>query len=84
MIKGRNKTLEERNYRAIERDSSSSLKDFSLDRRKYFKKYILRERVVEKDNQATNMGKLVETLLLEPEEFDNRFYMSSTVVRLQV
>jgi len=79
MIKGRNKTLEERNYRAIERDSSSSLKDFSLDRRKYFKKYILREKVVEKDNQATNMGKLVETLLLEPEEFDNRFYMSSTV-----
>jgi len=40
---------------------------------------LLREKVVEKDNQSTNMGKLVETLLLEPEEFDNRFYMSSTV-----
>lgn len=77
-IKGINKTVEERKYRAIETDSSSSLKDFSLDRRKYYRKYYLREKVEEKDNLATNMGKLVETLLLEPEEFDNRFYMSST------
>jgi hypothetical protein len=79
MITGKNKTKEERSYRAIETDSSSSLKDFSIDRRKYYKKYVLHEVVEEKDNQATNMGKLVETLLLEPEEFDNRFYMSSTV-----
>lgn len=79
MIKGINKTKEEIAYRAIETDSSSSLKDFSMDRRKYYKKYYLRQEVVEKDNLASNMGKLVETLLLEPEEFDNRFYMSSTV-----
>lgn len=79
MIKGINKTKEEAKYRAIPVDSSSSLKDFSMDRRKYYKKHYLRERVEEKDNLATNMGKLVETLLLEPEEFDNRFYMSSTV-----
>lgn len=77
MITGTNKTKEERKYRAIEKDSSSSLKDFSLDRRKYYKKHVLREKVDEKENLATNMGKLVETLLLEPEEFDNRFYMSS-------
>ncbi len=79
MIKGINKTKEEANYRAIETDSSSSLKDFSMDRRKYYKKYYLREKVEEKENLATNMGKLVETLLLEQEEFDNRFYMSSCV-----
>ena len=79
MIKGINKTKEEAKYRAIPVDSSSSLKDFSMDRRKYYKKYYLREKVEEKENLATNMGKLVETLLLEPEEFDNRFYMSSTV-----
>jgi len=78
MIKGVNKTAEERKYRAIETDSSSSLKDFSLDRRKYYKKYVLREKVEEKENLAANMGRLVETLLLQPEEFDNRFYMSST------
>ena len=79
MIKGINKTKEEVAYRAIEKDSSSSLKDFSMDRRKYYKKYYLREKVEEKENLAANMGRLVETLLLEPEEFDNRFYMSSTV-----
>lgn len=79
MIKGVNRTKEEAVYRAIPTDSSSSLKEFSMDRRKYYKKYYLREKVEEKENLATNMGKLVETLLLEPEEFDNRFYMSSTV-----
>jgi PDDEXK-like domain of unknown function (DUF3799) len=78
-IKGVNKTAEERKYRAIEKDSSSSLKDFSIDRRKYYRKYILQEKVEDKDNLAILMGKLVETLLFEPEEFDNRFYMSSSV-----
>lgn len=75
MIKGATKT--EGNYRAIYLDSSSSLKDFSLDRKKYFRKYILNEVVEEKDNQAINMGKLVENMLLEPHLFDEKFYMSA-------
>ena len=75
MIQGTTKT--EANYRAKGIDSSSSLKDFSIDRKKYFKKYILGENVEEKENHAANMGRVVETLLLEPEEFDNRFYLSS-------
>lgn len=77
MIKGVVKT--EANYRALMLDSSSSLKDFSMDRKKYHKKYIMNQVVEEKENQAANMGRLVETLLLEPEEFDNRFYMSSCI-----
>jgi hypothetical protein len=75
MIQGRSTT--EAVYRSIQTDSSSSLKDFSMDRRKYYKKYVLRESVEDKDNQAVTMGKLVETLLMEPHEFDDRFYMSS-------
>lgn len=75
MIQGVTKT--EANYRAVYLDSSSSLKDFSMDRKKYFKKYIMGEKVEEKENFAANMGRVVETLLLEPEEFDNRFYLSS-------
>jgi hypothetical protein len=74
MIKGQNET--EATYRAIQTDSSSSLKDFSMDRKKYYRKYVLRESIEDKDNQAITMGKLVETLLMEPEEFDKRFYMS--------
>jgi hypothetical protein len=77
MIQGKSKT--EANYRAIYLDSSSSLKDFSMDRRKYHKKYVMNEAVAEKENLAANMGRIVETLLMEPEEFDGRFYLSSLV-----
>ena len=75
MIQGKSKT--EATYRAVNLDSSSSLKEFSMNRRKYYKKYILQERVEEEDTKAATTGRVVETLLLEPEEFDNRFYMST-------
>jgi hypothetical protein len=75
MIEGKKKT--EAMYRAIEMNSSSSLKEFSLDKKKYHRKYVLGENVDDKDTQAATTGRVVETLLLEPEEFDNRFHMSS-------
>ena len=74
MISGQTKT--EAQYRAVQMDSSSSLKEFSQNRKKYHKKYILNEKVEEEDNKAATTGRVVETLLLEPEEFDNRFHMS--------
>ena len=75
MIKGQVKT--EANYRAKSIDSSSSLKEFSMDRKKYYRKYILGESVEDKDTQAATIGRVVETLLLEPELFDEKFYMSA-------
>jgi hypothetical protein len=75
MIKGTAKT--EAQYRAVVMDSSSSLKDFSTDRKKYYKKYFLGEKVEDKDTAAANMGRIVETLLMEPHLFDDKFYMSS-------
>ena len=75
MIKGTAKT--EAQYRAVVMDSSSSLKDFSTDRKKYYKKYYLKEKVEDKDNASANMGRIVETLLMEPHLFDEKFYMSS-------
>jgi hypothetical protein len=75
MIVGQTKT--EALYRATLLDSSSSLKDFSQDRKKYYKKYVLRETVEEKDSDAITMGKVVETLLMEPELFDDKFYISA-------
>lgn len=77
MIKGTATT--EATYRANMLDSSSSLKEFSMDRKKYYRKYILGEDVEDKDTQAATTGRVVETLLLEPELFDERFYMSSCV-----
>lgn len=74
MINGATKT--EAQYRAVKMDSSSSLKEFSMNRKKYHKKYILNEAVEEEDNLAATMGRIVETMLLEPDEFDNRFHMS--------
>ena len=67
----------ESSYRKINMDSSSSLKEFSLDKRKYYKKYIINEKTEDESSKAATIGRVVETLLLEPEEFDGRFYMSS-------
>ena len=75
MIQGTVKT--EAQYRAIYLDSSSSLKEFSTDRRKYHKKYILNEVVEDEDSKAATMGRMVETLLMEPHLFDERFYVST-------
>lgn len=74
MISGQTKT--EAQYRAVKMDSSSSLKEFSTNRKKYHKKYILQEQVEDEDSKAATTGRVVETMLLEPEEFDNRFHMS--------
>ena len=75
MIQGTVKT--EAQYRAIYLDSSSSLKEFSTDRRKYHKKYILNEAVEDEDSKAATMGRMVETLLMEPQFFDERFHLST-------
>ena len=69
--------ITESEYRDITLDSSSSLKDYSVDPRKYKKRHILKEKVDEKYNEAIFMGQLVETILMEPDEFDNLFFMSS-------
>jgi hypothetical protein len=77
MIQGTNKNTDETAYREIVLDSSSSLKEFSLDRKKYYRKYILHEEVEDKDTNASIMGRLVETLLWQKQLFDMKFYMSS-------
>lgn len=71
--------MTEREYRNLDIDSYSSLKDFSIDRRKYYSKYILKEKVEEEESVSSLMGRIVETLLMEPEEFDNRFHIFSLV-----
>jgi len=74
MIKGELKT--EAQYRAVQMDSSSSLKEFSMDRKKYYRRYVLGEKLDDSDSQAATMGRLVETILMEPFLFDDKFFMS--------
>jgi hypothetical protein len=71
--------ITEKEYRKLELNSYSSLKDFSTDRRKYYKKYILKEKVKEKENKAANMGRIVDCLLMEPDKFDDYFFLSTCV-----
>jgi hypothetical protein len=49
------------------------LKEFSIDRKKYYNKYYLGKNVEDKDSQAAIMGRLAETLLMEEDEFDKKF-----------
>lgn len=64
-------------YYVIKLDSASSLKTFADDRRKYFKRYVNNERVDDKYNQAIMIGNIVDCILLDPDAFDDRFYMST-------
>lgn len=71
----------EKEYRELEVDSYSSLALFLKDRRQYYKKIYLGERIEDKDDEskAIMIGTLVETKLFEgEEEFDNKFYKSIT------
>lgn len=68
----------EKEYRAIPKDSSSSIKIFAEDKKKYYKKFILGEPVEDTDDSyAVKMGKIVECLLFEKELFDEKFLFST-------
>lgn len=74
--------ISEGEYRALEDDSSSSLKDFVDDRLKYYKKFITKTYVPEEDNVAMIIGKLVEAspLIMGQEgEIEEKFITSSIV-----
>lgn len=69
--------ITERQYRTIESLSQSDIKLFAENRRKFYKKYILKENVEEETSKAMVMGNLIDCLLLTPEDFDNKFIMST-------
>ncbi len=76
MIQGKKRT--EAEYRKLPVDSSSTLKEFANNRKAYYKKYVLGEKIEdEEDSKAVTMGRIVECLLLEKDTFDSKFYMST-------
>ncbi len=66
----------EAEYRKVPMLSASDLRQFSTDRKAFFQEKILGEKREEDYNKAILIGNLVHCLLLEPQEFDNKFYMS--------
>lgn len=68
--------LTQKEYRGWSEDSYSSFKDFLEDRKRYHRKYILGEKIAEKEDLAIRMGGLVDTLILCPDEFEQKFYLT--------
>ena len=76
MIKGL--ALKEREYRALPVDSASTIQTFAKSPQKYYKKYILGEAEEEEDTRASLIGSLVHCLILEPFEFEKKFFKSDS------
>lgn len=69
--------LTEREYRALPYDSNSSTKDFIDDRKKYYKRWVLNEEIVEEPSKWLKNGSLVDTLYFSPKKFDDKFVLTS-------
>lgn len=76
MISGNKRS--EKEYRRLETLSASDLKTFATeDRRTFFKKCILKQKDEDEEpSRSAKIGSLVHCMLLEPAEFDNKFFMS--------
>lgn len=75
--------LTEEQYHAFPLDSYSTLKDFLMSFKKYYKKYVSKEGFKEKDNQEhadLRFGSLVDVLKFEPDTFENQYLISTAVV----
>lgn len=77
MIGGQVIKRTEKEYRALGRDSYSSLALYLKDKRKYFSRYVLGEKEEESDDHPILIGNLVELLLPGmKDDFDKKFYLS--------
>ncbi len=71
------KHLTEPQYRALDKDSYSSLKKFTDDRREYYKKYILKQTLADKTTSSMELGSMVDCLIFERSEFDKRYTVAN-------
>lgn len=68
--------MTEQEYRALEIDSYSTLKDFLEDRKKYYRKYILKEPVKEEESPYLVFGNVVDCLQFTPTLFEEKFALA--------
>lgn len=74
MVVGQSMT--EHEYRKLDRLSASDLRTFITDRKAFFKKHIEKKEEEEEYNRSFLIGDLVHNKLLEPDKFDDKFFMS--------
>lgn len=69
--------LTEKTYRAINRYSSTDLRTYAENLKKFYKKCVLGQEEDEDEySKAMKIGSIVHCLLLNPEEFDNKYFLS--------
>jgi hypothetical protein len=66
----------EAEYRSLDIDSYSTLKVFIEDRRRYHRKFVLRDVIEEEESKYITFGSLVDCIKFTPEEVENRFSVS--------
>lgn len=75
MISGNKRS--EKEYRKLDILSASDLRTYATeDRRAFFKKCILRQKGDEEPSRSAKIGSIVHSLLLEPHEFEKKYFMS--------
>lgn len=75
--------MAEGKYHLLPFDSYSTIKCFLQGFRKYYKKYVLKEEVIEKDSQFSadmRFGSLVDVIKFQPDTFNEQFLVASTNV----
>src|SRR5437016_2202117 len=70
--------LSEKQYRELEIDSYSTLKVFIEDRKRYYRKFVLKDPLPEDETPYTIFGSLVDCLVFKPEEFEDKFALAVT------
>lgn len=79
IIDGKHLGLSEKEYRLLSLNSYSSIKDFIQSRLKYYKKYILHEKVdesKEQEKEDMRFGNICDCLKFTPDEFEDRYIIS--------
>jgi len=69
--------MQEREYRSLSNISYSMIKKFLESRQSFYREFILREPVDKKESVSLVMGSLIDCLVTDRENFDNKFAVAS-------
>lgn len=72
-------SLSEKEYRALEIDSYSSLSNFIKDRKAYAREYVFKDKIEKEEKSFLTIGSIVDCLTLTPEEFNDKFIINKNV-----